>query len=233
MRRKRMWLPGLIMLITMVCCLACGEKTKDKEAAEEAATPGYTKADTLHWNLFVSYLQEHFDDFHDVTMRYHHKDHTINGIVEIRMTWEGGLLKSAEVLSNETGSDDLPESLIEKMRGWEIPGLDGPAEITVPVNVKIVGLDDPEFPNTAILTGEVLDAEGNPLPGVMVVIKPQVAGMVYRAETNREGIFVRTLIPPGTWDIEYSLQGYEPSVKQGVSLAAGQHTRESVVLKKK
>jgi hypothetical protein len=67
----------------------------------------------------------------------------------------------------------------------------------------------------------------------MVVIKPQVAGMVYRAETNREGVFVRTLIPPGTWDLEYSLQGYESTLKEGVTLSAGQHMRESVVLKRK
>jgi hypothetical protein len=155
MKTRLAWLAALFTLAVLLCCLSCGKESEDRDEAEEAA---YTRADTLNWNLFVGYLQEHFDDFHDVTMRYHHKDHTINGIVEIRMTWEGGLLKSAEVLSNQTGSDDLPESLIEKMRQWEITGLEGPAEITVPVNVKIVGLDDPEFPNTAILTGEVRDA---------------------------------------------------------------------------
>jgi hypothetical protein len=233
MRTKAGRLAWFITLWIVICCLGCGEKTDDRQTGDTPGAPAFTAADTLNWNAFVAYLQDHFDDFHDVTMRYHHRDHTINGVVEIRMTWEDRVLKSADVLTNGTGSDDLPRSLIEKMQKWEIAGLDGPAEITLPVNVKIVGLDDPDFPNTAIVTGEVRDTEGNPLHGAMILIKPEVAGQVCRAETNSEGIFVRTLVPPGTWDLECSLQGYETALKQGVSLVAGQHMRDRVVLKKK
>ncbi len=233
MRTKVGRLAWSMTLWIVVCCLSCGGKTDDRHAEDTSEAPAYTAADTLNWNTYVAYLQEHFDDFHDVTMRYHHQDHTINGVVEIRMTWEGGRLTSADVVSNETGNDDLPKSLIEKMQMWEIAGLEGPAEITLPVNVQIVGLDDPDFPNTAILTGEVRDKDGAPLHGAMIVIKPEVAGQVYRAQTNREGIFVRTLIPPGTWDLECSLQGYETVSKQGVAMSAGQHVREQIVLKKK
>jgi hypothetical protein len=233
MRTKTIRMVGVLMLWVVILSLACGEKADDRQAEEQSETPAYTAADSLNWGVFVAYLQDHFDDFHDVTMRYHHRDPTINGIVTLRMTWENGRLVSADVVSNETGSDDLPEALIEKMKGWEIKDLTGPAEITLPVNVKLVGSDDPNFPNTAILTGEVKDTEGNPLKGVMVIIKPQVAGQVYRAETNSEGIFVRTLIPPGTWDLDYMLEGYDTAVKPGVTLSAGQHMREQVVLDKK
>jgi hypothetical protein len=232
MKAEYGWLLGVLALAILICCLSCGKESGEREAADEGGAPAYTTADTLYWDLLIAYLREHFDDFHDVTMRYHHQDHTINGVVEIKMTWENRVLKSAEVLANGTGSDDLPGSLIEKMRKWEIAGLDGPAEITLPVNVKLVGLDDPDFPNTAIVTGEVRDTEGNPLHGAMMLIKPEVAGRVYRAETNREGIFVRTLVPPGIWDLECSLEGYETALKQGVSLVAGQHMPERVVLKK-
>jgi len=236
MKLKPILLLSLLALAAAACWLSCGKEGGEQEAAEgadEAGAAGFTAADTLNWNLFVGYLRDHFDDFHDVTMRYHHQDHTVNGVVEIRMQWEDRVLKSADVVSNGTGNDDLPVSLIEKMEKWEIEGLDGPAEITLPVSVKLVGLDEPDFPNTAILTGEVKDAEGNPLHGAMVMVKPQVAGQVYRAETNREGIFVRTLIPPGTWDLECSLQGYETAYKEGVSLVAGQHMREHIILAKK
>ena len=232
MKSKYALLIGLVGLAILLCCLSCGKESGEQEAAEKAGAPGYTAADSLYWDLLIAYLQEHFDDFHDVTMRYHHQDHTINGVVEIRMTWEDRVLKSAEVLTNGTGSDDLPRSLIEKMQNWEIAGLDGPTEITLPVSVKLVGLDDPDFPNTAILTGEVRDTEGNPLHEAMILIKPEVAGQVYRAQTNREGVFVRTLIPPGTWTLECSLQGYETALKQGVVLSAGQHMQERVLLKK-
>jgi len=233
MKAKYGWPLGVLALAILICCLSCGKESGEQEAAEEeGGAPAYTAADTLYWDLLITYLQDHFDDFHDVTMRYHHQDHTINGVVEIRMTWEDRILKSAEVLTNRTGSDDLPESLIEKMRKWEVEGLNGPTEITLPVNVKLVGLDDPNFPNTAIVTGEVRDTAGNPLHGATILIKPEVAARVYRAETNREGIFVRTLVPPGTWDLECSHEGYETALKQGVSLVAGQHVRERVVLKK-
>jgi hypothetical protein len=230
---KVLWVARILVVSIAVLSLSCGEKADDREAEEPGEGHAYTAADSLNWNVFIAYLQENFDDLHDVTMRYHHQDHTINGIVELRMTWEDGSLATADVISNETGSDDLPESLLEKMRKWEIEGLAGPAEITVPINVKLVGLDDPSFPNTAILTGEVKDSQGNPLHGAMVMLKPQVAGKVYRAETNREGIFVRTLIPPGTWNLECSLLGYETVSRDGITLSAGQHMRQGFALNKK
>ena len=225
---------GLIVLWLLITCLACGERTEQRsDAKDEAPTPAYTAADTLNWNMFVAYLQDHFDDFHDVTMRYHHRNASINGIVTLRMIWENGRLASAEVVSNETGSDSLPASLIEKMQTWEIEGLTGPAEIVVPVNVKLVGSDDPDFPKTAILTGLVIDRRGNPLQSALVTLKPEAGGAVLKAETNREGIFVRTLIPPGTWDLECSHPGYVALLKKGISLTAGKHTRERLALRKR
>jgi hypothetical protein len=226
-------LTGVIVLWVLITCLACGEKTgHGSGAGDEVRTQAYTAADTLNWNMFVAYLQDHFDDFHDVTMRYHHQNASINGIVTLRMIWENGRLASAEVVSNETGSDDLPASLIEKMRTWEIEGLTGPAEIVVPVNVKLVGSDDPDFPRTAILTGLVIDRRGNPLQGAVVMLKPEAGGAVLKAETNREGIFVRTLIPPGTWDLECSHPEHVTLLKKGIRLAAGVHTRERLALRK-
>jgi len=238
MRAKRILLPAVLLLGFMLCCLACGKETKvdgarSEGAGGEAEAPPIPAADSLELDILIAYIQGHFDDIHDVTMRYHHKDHTINGRVVIEMIWEGGALKSAEVVGNETGDEDLPGSMIEKMRGWNIEGLDGPAQVAVPFKVQLVGLDDPEFPNTAVLTGEVVDADGKPLREAMILIRPQVAGQVHRAETNREGIFVRTLIPPGTWDIECSLSGYGTATKPGVNLSAGDHEREKFVLEKK
>ena len=238
MRAKRILVPAVLLLGIMLCCLSCGKETKvDGTGADgaggEAEAPAFPAPDSLEMEILFAYIQVHFDDIHDVTMRYHHKDHAINGRVVIEMTWEEGALKSAEVVGNETGDDGLPDAMIEKIRGWNIEGLDGPAQVAVPFNVQLVGLDDPEFPNTAILTGEVTDADGKPLKEAMILIRPEVAGQVYRAETNREGIFVRTLIPPGTWDVECSLSGYGTVTKPGVELSAGKHEREKFVLKKK
>jgi hypothetical protein len=223
---------GLLAAGLVVFCLACGDKTEDRASGESTGKPSYTAADTLNWNVFVAYLQDHFDDLHDVTMRFHHRDETLNGILVLRMEWEEGRLRSAEVVSNETGSDELAEALIEKIRGWNIPDLQGPSEISLPVNVKLVGLDDPAFPDRAILTGEVTDTEGKPVSEAMVELKPPGGGVGLRAETNREGIFVRTLIPPGVWDLECSHSGFEPASGKQVALAAGRHGRVKLILEK-
>ncbi|MFH1312360.1 MAG: carboxypeptidase-like regulatory domain-containing protein [Candidatus Eisenbacteria bacterium] len=222
-----------VVVAMVLCCVSCQKEAGERQSADEGESPAFTAADSLHWDLLVAHLQANFDDFHDVTMRFHHQDPTFNGLIEIKVMWENRVLTSAEIVKNETGSDDLAKALIAKMQSWEIEGLDGPLEIVVPIKVKLVGLDDPEFPNTGILTGEVLDVEEKPLEGVMVLIKPEVAGMVVRAQTNREGIFVRTLIPPGTWDVECSLQGYKTVRKEGIKLSAGKHVRESVTLEKR
>lgn len=233
MRSRWTWLAVLVMSVVMICCISCGKKAEDRDAADEGEAATVAEVDTVYMDLLAAHIQGHFDDFHDVTMRFHHQDPTLNGMVEIKVMWENRVLKAAEVVGNETGSDDLAAALIEKMQAWEIEGLDGPFELVLPIKVKLVGLDGSGFSNTAILTGEIRDAEGSPVEGVMVLIKPEVAGAVMRAQTNREGIFVRTLIPPGTWDVEYSLQGYETARKEGIKLAAGKHVRESVVLEKR
>jgi hypothetical protein len=233
MSAKRVVLASIVLLGVLVLSLSCSREPAGEGGADDAETQAIAPLDSLGQKALLTYLREHFDDIHDVTMRYHHKDHTINGRVAIEMIWEGGRIKSAEPIANETGDEDLPGSMIEKMMSWKIEEIQGPAQIVLPFSVKIVGLDDPEFPNTAILTGEVTDAEGKPLKGALIVIKPEVAGVVHRAETNREGIFVRTLIPPGTYDLECSLLGYSTASKAGVELSAGEHGREKFVLDKK
>ncbi len=233
MGAKRAAVLTVVLLGAVACCLSCGGGSKGDGGGDEAEAPAYAPLDSLGQKVLFAYIREHFDDIHDVTMRYHHKDHNINGRVVIQMVWEGGVVKSAEAVANETGDDSLPASLIEKIRGWKIEELEGPSRVTLPFNVQLVGRDDPEFPNTGILTGEVTDAGGEPLPGALILIKPEVAGLVYRAETNREGIFVRTLIPSGTWDVECSLTGYGTETRTGLEISAGDHKRETFVLKRK
>jgi hypothetical protein len=233
MSAKHVAVASVVLLGMMLCCPHCAKEPKGDGSAGEAGTTAYAPLDSLGQKALFAYVREHFDDIHDVTMRYHHRDHTINGRVAIEMVWEGGVVKSTEVVANETGDADLPGSIIEKMRGWKIEELHGPSQVVLPFNVQLVGIDDPEFPNTGILTGEVTDADGTPLKGALIVIRPQVAGFVHRAESNREGIFVRTLIPPGTWDVECSLSGYDTVTNTNVELAAGEHRREKFVLGKK
>jgi hypothetical protein len=185
--------------------------------------------------MLMSHLQANFDDIHDVSMRFHHQDHTIGGLIAFVTVWENGMLDSIAVTRNDTGNDDLPAALIEKFRTWRIDGLDGPLETSLPLNIRLVGSDNPAFPETAIVTGTVTDDSGQPLNGAVVEFTTGASGQpaVPPARTNREGVFVRTLIPAGEWTITCSHSGFRSIVIEGVKLEAGKHHRETIVLERR
>jgi hypothetical protein len=49
--------------------------------------------------------------------------------------------------------------------------------------------------------------------------------------TNREGIFIETLIPPGTWQISCSVNGYDPIVVDDILIEKGKHCRQDISIK--
>ena len=51
-----------------------------------------------------------------------------------------------------------------------------------------------------------------------------------RIRANREGIYVRTLIPAGTWDLTCTVEGYRPANILGVKLEPGEHRIEHFTL---
>lgn len=67
------------------------------------------------------------------------------------------------------------------------------------------------------LSGTVTDAEtGEPLPGVNVVL----VGTQRGAATNPDGFYTIIGIDPGTYDVRFTLVGYEPTVVQDVRISA-------------
>ncbi len=109
---------------------------------------------------------------------------------------------------------------------------DGPFRINLPTNIRLVGSDDPQFETRAILTGTVTDSGGQPLYEAEVRFIALRPGQqpVPAARTNREGVFVRTLIPPGEWSLQCSHDGWTPVIVEGIALTAGQRHRERIVL---
>lgn len=175
-------------------------------------------------SIFLSFLRQNFEDIHEVSMRFHMVDPSIGGVILLRMTWEDGNLVRGEVVDNQTGSQEEGLAMLEAMRGWTIPDLEGPSTFSVPLRIKLVGSDHPEFRSRAILTGSVKDSSGRPLHRARIVFESESEGMeVPPASSNREGIFVRTLIPPGRWNVSCWLEGYETVRMNDISLVAGQH----------
>ena len=200
--------------------LAAGQDTSPREA---------TRAEV---DLFLTHLRAHFDDIHDVSMRFHADDPWIDGTITLRMDWRGGRLEKGEVLDNDTGSPEEGVALLEAVGRWSVDGLDGPARLTIPFRIKLVGSDEPEFPHTAILTGSVRAADGRGVHGARIVFRAResVEAKVPDARTSREGIFVRTLVPPGSWDLACVVDGETVQEVTGVRLEAGQHRRVDLVL---
>jgi len=216
----------LLVVLVLLPQVSCGPRSDDSGELRGTA------ADSVAGALLTAHLRANFDDLHDVSMRFHHMDHTIGGTIAFAMSWENGVLTLVEVAHNETDNADLAAALIEKFRSWRIEGLAGPFRTNLPINIRLVGSDDPAFPATAIVTGTVTDAGGQPLHGAEVRFIARRPGQepVLAARTNREGVFVRTLIPPGEWSLQCTHDGWAPVIIEGIALAPGQHHRESIVL---
>ena len=69
---------------------------------------------------------------------------------------------------------------------------------------------------TGKIVGTVTDASsGSPLPGVNIVL----AGTNYGASTDTDGNFLILNLPPGDYDVEVSMLGYQTILKKGVKVS--------------
>ena len=60
---------------------------------------------------------------------------------------------------------------------------------------------------TGVIRGEVRDPAGNPVPGAVVVIQHRETDLVTTVETSASGGFVRSLLPPGAYDLTVTAGG--------------------------
>lgn len=197
---------------------------------DQASPAGITHTDIKSPDeIFISHFREHWDDIHDVIMRYHYEDPWLKGVAMISMNWRQGSLASAEVVENTTGNPGFGTSLIDVMRSWTIPGLADGWSSTLPIRTAIKGSDDPEFDRSGILTGMVKDRDGSPVSGAMIrlISSEGIADSTY---TNREGIFIQTLIPPGIYQVRCSRQGFVPLIIEKTVIPEGKHIRHDITL---
>ncbi|MFB3829354.1 MAG: TonB-dependent receptor domain-containing protein [Bryobacteraceae bacterium] len=80
----------------------------------------------------------------------------------------------------------------------------------------------------ASLEGRIVDASGAAISGVEVRLS---AGPDSRAAvTNRDGAYVFTALPPGTYTLEAAMAGFETFYRRDLRLAGGQHLRVDATL---
>ncbi len=77
---------------------------------------------------------------------------------------------------------------------------------------------------TGRIRGKVTDKAGLPLAGVNIVVRgPSLQGE-RRAVSLRDGSFIIPLLPPGKYELRFTLQGYSPEILKGVTVRLGRET---------
>ena len=100
--------------------------------------------------------------------------------------------------------------------------------------VLLVGFAGPSLAQTTgSLVGRITDESGAPLPGVVVEAKSPALQGVRSAKTDRSGIYRLSLLPPGQYDLTFTLQGFAPLVKNGVPVSLAKDTTLDAALRLK
>src|SRR6187397_1304701 len=75
---------------------------------------------------------------------------------------------------------------------------------------------------TGTLTGTLKDAQGGVVPGATVTLTSEAKGtQLSPAFTNANGDFVFANVPPDTYTIQVTMEGFKPLKRSGVSISAG------------
>jgi hypothetical protein len=80
------------------------------------------------------------------------------------------------------------------------------------------------------LTGVVRDPSGAVIPGAKVTVTDTEKGFHYSATTNDAGLYTLVNLPPSTYRLTVSKQGFQEFVRSGVTLVVNQHATVNVQL---
>jgi outer membrane receptor protein involved in Fe transport len=96
-----------------------------------------------------------------------------------------------------------------------------------------VGLASPAHAQrtTGTLVGTVKDDTGGILPGVTVSLSGEKIVGTQTSVTNEQGFYRFAALPPGTYEVDFSLSGFAKLRRQGVKVGVGTTEEVSVALK--
>src|SRR5262245_26246133 len=77
----------------------------------------------------------------------------------------------------------------------------------------------------AAVSGSVKDSTGAVLPGATLKLTSKSQGIVRQQFTNEAGVYQFTFLPPGTYDIEISMQGFKTLTRTDLTLTVAQNAR--------
>jgi hypothetical protein len=83
---------------------------------------------------------------------------------------------------------------------------------------------------TALLTGTIKDPTGAVISGAKVTLKSSDTNLARTASSNKDGDFLFTLIPIGTYEVQVEQEGFSKYVRKGIILEVNQNARLDLVL---
>ena len=82
----------------------------------------------------------------------------------------------------------------------------------------------------ASLEGQVVDASGNPISGATVQLRDPATSRARTGETDADGHFRLTNVPPGTYDLRAEKPGFLPYVETKLQMLVGRTVRMTIRL---
>ncbi len=84
---------------------------------------------------------------------------------------------------------------------------------------------------TALLTGTVKDATGAVVVGAKITLKNSETNVPRSTASSKDGDYLFTLVPIGTYELTVEQQGFDKYVRKGITLQINQNAHLDVVLK--
>jgi Carboxypeptidase regulatory-like domain/TonB-dependent Receptor Plug Domain/TonB dependent receptor len=81
-----------------------------------------------------------------------------------------------------------------------------------------------QAPGTGAIAGTILDPSGAFVPNAQIVLQNEKTGLSRTVSTASEGLFRATLLPPGTYSVEVSAQGFGKQTLHAVPVVASEIT---------
>src|SRR5688500_15540781 len=87
----------------------------------------------------------------------------------------------------------------------------------------------PAQPAPATFSGQVRDAQGGVMPGVLITMTDTVSGMSLSTPTDNNGRFIFKSLPPATYQFRASLPGFTTQTN-AVTLRSGEEVQRNPVM---
>ena len=84
---------------------------------------------------------------------------------------------------------------------------------------------------TGEIIGKVADASGGVLPGVTVTLRGAAVQGAQTTVTSDTGVYRFPVLPPGTYELEYTLSGFATLKREGIPIAVGATVELDATLK--